>query len=232
MSHPSLLVLCPTRGRPHEAKEAYDAFVATKELPGTRIIFAIDDDDPLAVEYDHDTPTLLQRSPGNMVHALNMAAAWAIEHLEPDYLGFIGDDHRFRTKGWDRYMLEALEAKGGGLAYGNDLFWAKGEIPTQIFMSASIVGALGWMGLPTCTHLYIDNAWRKIGEELQCLYYMPDIVIEHMHPAAGKGGWDEGHLRVNTEAMYSHDREAFEHWVATSAEGDIARARATYGSLT
>jgi hypothetical protein len=158
-------------------------------------------------------PQLEQAAPGNMVTALNAGADWAIRHTDPDYLGFIGDDHRFRTAGWDDRIIAQLNDQGGGFAYGNDLFWPGGEIPTQIFLSSEIVAALGWMGLPECHHLYIDNVWGTLGREIGKLAYLPDVVIEHMHPAGGKAVWDEGHLRVNTDAMFSHDRDAFEAWV-------------------
>lgn len=227
---PELLVICPTRGRPEAAREAYAALDATRVRDGTHILFPVDSDDPRLGDYFAERyPVLRQEQPGNMVNALNAAAKWALDELEPKYLGFIGDDHRFRTKGWDDYLLSVLEERGGGFAYGNDLFWPKGEIPTQIFMSASIVRKLGWMGLPDCHHLYIDNAWRMLGEATKSLYYLPDVIIEHMHPAGGKAAWDEGHRRVNSDTMYSHDRAAFDTWVEGSMTEDIDLVRSALG---
>lgn len=226
-----LLVLCPTRGRPSAAREAQAAFRSTAATGSTELLFVVDNDDPALDEYLSSDITAIHQDPaGNMVGALNLAARWAIENLDPKIVGFVGDDHRFRTAGWDQAFTDVLVAKGGGMVYANDLFWPKGEIPTQIFMSSEIIKALGWMGLPTCTHLYIDNVWRHIGETLGKLFYMPDIVIEHMHPAGGKAEWDEGHRRVNSEAMYAHDRAAFEAWLASDAIEDIERVRSALGA--
>ena len=225
-----LLILCPTRARPQAAREAHRSFVKTAVRDGTEILFVVDDDDAERAGYmDGDYPHLVQQAPGNMVAALNEAALWAIDHLAPEWIGFIGDDHRFRTPGWDRAFADLLVARGGGFVYGNDLFWPNGEIPTQIVMSASIVKALGWMGLPGCTHLFIDNAWRHLGEATQSLFYMPDVVIEHMHPAGGKAPWDEGHRRVNTPEMYGHDGQVFEKWLSSSAPEDVQRVRSALG---
>jgi len=225
-----LLVLCPTRGRPDAARETNESFEATRTRPGTHILFPVDSDDPMLGDYFAESyPVLRQEAPGNMNRALNEAALWSIAELKPKYLGFIGDDHRFRTKGWDDHFVQLLDARGGGFVYGNDLFWPKGEIPTQIFISASIVEALGWMGLPGAKHLYLDNTWRSLGEATDSLYYMPDVIIEHMHPAGGKAEWDEGHLRVNTEAMYSHDRSVYESWLDGSMSEDIQRVRSALG---
>lgn len=227
-----MVILCPTRGRPAAAREALASFMQTRQLDSTQLVFALDDDDPalpsyLAIEED-GYQTIQQPAPGDMVKALNSAAEWALG-LDPDYLGFIGDDHRFRTPGWDLNFRSLLTDRGGGMVYGNDLNRVDGDIPTQIVMSAEIVRALGWFGLPTCTHLYIDNAWRVVGEALEAIFYMPDIVIEHLHPAYGKAAWDEGHRRVNTSAMYDHDAAAFSEWIATTATDDVLRVKEAMG---
>jgi glycosyltransferase involved in cell wall biosynthesis len=225
-----LVILCPSRGRPAAAREAYESFLSTKARDASEIMFVVDDDDPSRVEYEGERFLhLTQSRPGNMVAALNDAALWAIERWSPRYLGFIGDDHRFRTPGWDQFFVDLLEERGGGMVYGNDLNRVDGDIPTQIVMSTEIVSTLGWMGLPTCKHLYIDNAWRVIGDEAGMLFYMPDVVIEHLHPAFGKAEWDEGHQRVNARSMYDHDAEAFAAWVSGSAHDDVERVKKALG---
>jgi hypothetical protein len=225
-----LIILCPTRGRPEAAREAFESFRATSQLDGAEIMFVVDDDDPKLAEYDAQPFLhLTLPAPGNMVKALNEAAQWALTNLNPSFIGFIGDDHRFRTPGWDVDFAGVLIERGGGMVYANDLARLDGDIPTQIVMSSAIVRALGWMGLPTCTHLYIDNAWRVIGDELKMLFYMPDVVIEHLHPAFGKAEWDEGHKRVNTSAMYNHDAEAFAEWIRTTAPADVLRVKEAMG---
>lgn len=147
-----------------------------------------------------------------MVNALNAAALDAIREWPRErVLGFVGDDHRFRTPGWDVRFLETLLDRPG-FVYGNDLFWPQGEIPTQIFMSAPIVRALGWMGLPQCKHLYIDNAWMELGQATGSIRYYSDVIVEHMHPAANKSAWDDQYRLVNSEEMYNHDAAAFTAW--------------------
>lgn len=190
---------------------------ATRRNPHTRLVFVLDHDDETMPEYirPRDGRELIIRRPthdGGMVNALNAAALDALrEWPQERALGFVGDDHRFRTPGWDTAFLETLNDRPG-FVYGNDLFWPNGEIPTQIFMSAEIVKKLGWMGLPTCSHLYIDNAWRELGEATGSIRYYADVVVEHMHPAGGKGEWDDQYRKVNSEAMYNHDAAAFTAW--------------------
>lgn len=222
----SLLVLCPSRGRPEKALECFDTFRRTVDRQTSSIIFVIDEDDPELDRYWANVPVHTVKPSGRrgMTGPVNTAISkyWNAY----DTIGFVGDDHRFRTDGWDRIFIEHLKSVGGGLAYGNDLAWPNGEIPTQIFGSSGIWKALGWMCLPTADHLYLDNAWRVVGDGLQKLFYFPDVVIEHVHPAFGKAEWDEGYKAVNSSEMYSHDRAAFETWLSSGqAVEDVERVR-------
>lgn len=220
----SLLVLCPSRGRPWGALEAYQSFVATKELDDSRFLAIVDSDDDKLASYRHlDIPLSVISPQGNMVADLNYVALFAAENN--DIVGFIGDDHRFRTPGWDAAFSRTLTEAGGGFAYGNDLFWPHGELPTQIFMSSEVIRVLGYMAIPTCKHLYVDNGWKVVGEAIDRLFYFPRFIIEHRHPAAGKADWDERYLLVNSEERYADDRQAFETWLASKAPEDILRVK-------
>lgn len=220
----SLLMLCPSRTRPWAAHEAFLSFKDTRELRDAAFLAVVDNDDPNLKSYQHlEVPIEFEEPRGGMVAQLNAVAMRYAEVF--DYIGFMGDDHRLRTPGWDVAFTNALEANGGGLAYGNDLFWPKGEIPTQIVMSTSIIRALGWMALPSCQHLYVDNVWRDLGDGADALFYFPRYIIEHLHPAAGKASWDEQYLRLNSDERYAADRKAYEVWVETQAAEDIARVR-------
>jgi len=219
----SLVVICPSRGRPDKAKEAFEAFERTKWNDDTDMVFVVDEDDETRFQYD--VPLLTPRSEGGtgMGAALNSAAAELQDGY--DYLGFTGDDHRFRTAGWDANITATLSREGGGIAYGNDLMQSM-NLPTQVFMNSSIVRALGWMCLPGAKHLYLDDTWKTLGEGLDRLYYFPEIIIEHLHPAAGKAEWDDNYKRVNDQAIYDHDRNIFMDWRETAYVSDIAKARA------
>lgn len=228
-----LVVLCPSRGRPGAALEVQKVFDETKTLPSTELIFVVDEDDPTLPQYESDSMHLLmvRRSEGgNMVKALNVAAMAVLGDdagFDPRALGFIGDDHRFRTKGWDEKMLAELARIRGGWVFANDM-GQQWRIPTQVIVSADIVRTLGWMSPPVLTHLYVDQAWLLLGNALgyEKISYLPSVVIEHMHPAYGKATWDEGHVRVNSAEMYSKDRLAYEEWVQTSFLDDLAKLRA------
>jgi hypothetical protein len=229
-----ITVLCPTRGNPTALREAYFSFRDTAMERSSRFVAVVDESDPLLGDYVticEDTVDLrIDLVPrdvsGSMNAALNYAAMRWVDRCW--VLGFIGDDHRFRTKGWDRTINTVMAETGGGFVYGNDLF--QGEaLPTEVFISSKIVSALGWFGLPGAKHLYLDNTWKLLGDRADCLYYLPDVVIEHMHPAAGKGDWDANHVRVNAPEIYSHDSHVYDQWMRSDMDAAEATVRKALG---
>jgi hypothetical protein len=224
-----LVVIVPSRGRPQAAAELIEAFRQTRTTAHLR--FAVDEDDPAREEYAQVIPPPFGvidtgGKPSTMVRALNAVAVdLAVGEDSPFAIGFMGDDHRPRTSGWDRRYVEALRELGTGIVYGNDLLQGE-RIPTQVAMTADIVRALGHMAPPALTHLYVDNYWRDLGEAAGCLRYLPDVVVEHMHPVAGKADWDEGHKRVNAHAMYQRDAEAYGRYVTEHFAADLAKVQA------
>ena len=101
--------------------------------------------------------------------------------------------------------LDELET---GLVYGNDLLQGE-HLATAVGMTGNIVKALGGMTPPNMINLYLDNFWMKLGNDLGALRYLPNVVIEHLHPIAGKAEWDEGYRAVNAEDVYSADEVEF-----------------------
>lgn len=232
-----LTVIVPSRGRPEQARALIDAFRNTCTAD-TLLLFAVNESDPRSAEYDSpDGVNVIHCPSTNMVQALNAAAtnvcipeSWApvpASFPPPFAVGFMGDDHCPRTYGWDAKYLEALRDLGTGLVYGDDLLQRQ-NLPTQVAMTADIVRALGWMAPPGLTHLYVDNFWRDLGTAAGCLRYLPDVVVEHRHPFAGKGVMDAGYERVNNPDMYGRDARAYEGFIGA---GELHAAVAAVKTL-
>lgn len=222
-----LVVIVPSRGRPHAVAEMAKAFKQTCTA-NTQLVFAVDTDDPEGQAYfdaASQTARVLMAPNQSMVDALNFAATTVHTYAEPDpaALAFMGDDHRPRTVGWDRAYLDALAAKPG-IVYGNDLIQGE-QLPTQCAMSTEVVRALSHMAPPVLTHLYVDNYWRDLGRAAGCLTYLPDVIVEHVHPASGKAAMDDGYRRVNAPEMYQRDRAAYETYMTEHGGRDVAAVR-------
>lgn len=215
----SLTVIVPSKGRPLNAARLIEAVDQTAGDELQDLVIAIDRDEPLEAEYraavprDGDTTAWawvrvrkLRAEPQRMGPVLNVAASTWVECS--DYVGFMGDDHLPRTPGWDLELVTALNGRPG-VAYGNDLHQGE-RLPTACVISSDIVRALGYMCPPAQMHLYLDDFWRRLGLLVGNLAYASDVVIEHLHPNAGKARWDEGYAATNNADQYNADRVAYE----------------------
>jgi hypothetical protein len=210
-----LLVIVPTRGRPQNAARLQRAFDDTDSLNAT-LLFVVDHDDP-------ELPAYWTAAGDGRIRHLTVQFADIYDHL-----GFMGDDHLPRTAGWDAHVLGALDASEPRVVYGNDLLQGA-RLPTAAFMPSRLVCALGYMAPPVLRHLYVDNFWLELGQNLGTLRYLPDVVIEHLHPAAGKAAMDERYEAVNAAEVDTADRLAWLHFRRTGLPETLRRVRAEYG---
>lgn len=213
----ALTVIVPTKGRPGNAARLVSAFADTIVDDDTHLILAIDHNEELRAEYYTAIPlypwvTLhtVEVKPQRMGPVLNEIAVHQAELA--DCIGFMGDDHLPRTEGWDVLLAKALDGHPG-VAYGNDL--VKGEaLPTACVISAKIIRKLGFMCPPRQEHLYLDDYWKMLGKATGNLVYLPDVIIEHLHPTVGKAPWDAGYHQANDPQQYAWDHTAYQEFLA------------------
>lgn len=224
-------IIVPSRGRPERLRELLDAIEANSTSE-TIVYVATDYDDPALEAYvdmikDHDAAVYHVSGPRKSLSQwTNILAGRAIAGCE--YVASLGDDHRPRTHGWDEQLIKAIEKLDGpGFAYGNDLLQGA-WLPTAWVVSSVVVDALGWMMLPTCEHMYVDNVIKTLGEATGRLIYQPSVVIEHEHPSAGKAKWDESYAETNRAPQYERDHDAFQAWRA----GQMFKDAATLSAMT
>lgn len=215
-----LLVIVPSRGRPQNIERLLQAWEDTGAEAELEI--AIDDDDPTLDAY---LKLRVNKTIGprlGMIGSLNEQATRVAPCF--DAVGFLGDDHTPRTHGWDKTICAELAAMGTGIVYGNDLF-QRAMLPTAVFMTSDIVQALGYMAPPFLQHMHADNFWLDCGREINRISYLDAVVIEHMHPQAGKAPMDDGYGHV--WPMMQADADAY---AAYKADGrfaaDVAKLRA------
>lgn len=223
-----LLVIVPTRGRPENVLRLEQARMETMATR-SHFLYVVDEDDPEVGRYLHigvDDLAIVHRR--RLGPTLNMISADRAPGF--DYVGFMGDDHLPRTPEWDRMIVNALDWGGPRIVYGNDLLQGA-NLPTAVFMPSRVVKALGFMCPPDQVHLYLDNFWLELGKAVDCLTYLPGVVIEHLHPAAGKAEWDHRYQEVNSGEVDRADHQA---WVEFQTDGRfrdaVERVRKEYGS--
>ncbi len=230
-----LVVITPTRSRPVRFDALCEAVRFTTNSR-VEVIGLVDDDDPVRAAYKG----LRWGAQIGERRSLSGWTNWAARQLlddpgsildqaePPRYLASFGDDHLPRTMGWDVKLIDAIEQLDGpGIAYGNDLYQGE-RLPTAWVVSAEVVRALGWMMLPSCEHMYVDTAVLELGRAAGRIAYRADVVIEHVHPLAGKTGWDDSYRATNAATRFAADRAAFEAWLADGLADDVQTVKATH----
>lgn len=216
-----LLVVVPSRGRPHSIARLKAAMDATCRA-GTDLLVGLDADDPTAGDYPDGIAYTTEPDLRGAVAWFNcLSTGVAATHRA---VGALGDDFVPGTTGWDVRVMEALEATP--FAYGNERFpgRAPGESCCHIFCRSGIVAALGYLGPPSLHHMYVDNVWADWGAATG-ITYLDDVVIEHLHPAAGKAVPDETY--ASSSAYLAADQHAYECYLTARSglQADIAKLR-------
>ena len=210
-------IIVPSRHRPHNIKELQQSLIDTETM--SRLFVVVDEDDENIRDYydleNNFTEVLtFERGRKGMADPLNNAARQLVTDERWEYFIFVGDDHRPRTLQWDKVWRTNLDDLVTGLVYGDDLFQRE-QLPTAIGMTRSIVEELNGMIPEGFAHLYLDNFWLRLGQDLNAIRYLPETVIEHLHPVTGKSEWDDSYLETNSSESYSADLQAFRIYIAS-----------------
>ena len=200
-----MIVLCPSYLRPQQAGQVYQSFRDTVRLD-TELLFVIGIKDSEA--YDGHGLPIMCYPEWPMVRRTNRAA----EVMAPryDYIGWIADDNRFETNGWDASVVKALEERPG-VVYGNDIV-SPGSKPSHVFMDARIVKALGWFLHPGLRSTFFDDVWEQIGRGLT-LKYLPDVTVRHLY------------VEKDNSADFASDMAVYQQWLRHDLDTDLARIR-------
>ncbi len=217
-----LLIIVPSRGRPQNIARLLDAVHALSRVR-THLHVAVDKDDPELPRYEavmkhagHDEDVLETGSRKGLTAWTNdIAVRRAGEYR---FLASFGDDHLPRTRGFDKALTRAIEDMGGtGFSYPHD--GIREDVPEAIVMSSDIVRALGWMANPALEHFWIDNTWADLGRGAGCIRLLRVVVVEHLHPDAGKASGDGTYAESNKKIPA--DRDAYFTWRAERMAGDV-----------
>lgn len=187
-----VLIICPTYNRPKQYTEMAESFYNTQTCS--------------------DMITLTAK--GSITKLINR-----VNYSGYKYIGVTNDDVIYHTEGWDEKLIESIERKGKGIAFGNDGTNNR-DLPAISIMSASIPKMLGWIQYPRLTHLCGDMVYQYIGKKLNCLHYNPYVHIEHRHYLFGKGK-KEDYAKTNSKEMYNKDNATFQKWIRTESDHDI-----------
>lgn len=212
-----ILLILPTRGRPWAALEAIASVMKTAEEPrGVMIAVGCDEDDheKLFISMGGSenvriqTFQVIRRTFAQWVQWLSLSLAVNnLYGLNPSWIGWLGDDVRFRRNGWDTILRTHKEL----VVYGDDLYLNK---PSHPFISTVIPKALGFLIPSELRHFCADGFIWALAGELKEIVHDRRIVTEHLHPDAGKAEMDQTY------------RESKQYWVSDlKAFNEVIRPR-------
>lgn len=217
-----MAIIVPSRGRPDNIKALIESM--RKTITVDELWVVCDTDDPELPGYEAlgiENLLIFDRTQKGMARPLNLAVRYILKNHTIEHFAFLGDDHRPRTIYWDQDFRNVLD-QGIGIVYGNDLFQEE-NLPTAVGMHGTIVRELNGMVPEGLLHLYLDNFWKQIGQDIGAFTYLPETIIEHMHPLAGKAEVDQGYIDVNAPEIYDADKIIFDQYIDSDEYRDLVR---------
>ncbi|MFA6198657.1 MAG: glycosyltransferase [Patescibacteria group bacterium] len=190
----------------------------TKRGPASRLVAYVDEANPMIAQYKAIIPpkgASIEFGPyKTMVQVVNYFSCEKYRDFE--YYHEINDDHVCRTEGWDIKMMEAIDRKNMGVAvcYGNTQ-----NMPTSTMHGAILVHALGYFFPPDYKHSWVDCWLTSIGFKTNIMTHLPEVNIEHMHPAFGKAVKDDTYRAV--EEDYKKGELIFTKWYNSQCAADV-----------
>ena len=217
-----LLVMVPTRGRRAQCERLLESFTGTATCADLAFILDPDDQDTYeGMDWGPAAAGVLEPR-AYLTGKLNKTA----EAMAGLYkvLMWTGDDHVFRTPGWDRIMLDTLAGMGGsGWVYPDDK--RRNDVPEIWMCSSDVVTELGWFANPALAHYYIDNSVAEIGKRSGLIRYCPQAVIEHLHYSVSPDTEHDAVYRETETAFGAADHQAYLQWRAEVLPYEVARVR-------
>jgi hypothetical protein len=189
-------LLLPTRKRPELARRFLNSVQATAKYPDdVEIILYVDDDDTASHDLDCTGVRLVRIiGPRLTMGGYNTAC---LVRARGDIIALVNDDVVIRTAGWDEALrhLDASIPDKIYLAYGDDRF--KGQrLSTFPILSRRACEVLQTPYHEAYRGAFIDYHLMDIFKRLaqsgyQRIFYLPEVVFEHLHYRAGKAEIDE-----------------------------------------
>jgi hypothetical protein len=138
-----------------------------------------------------------------------------------DYMLWVADDVHVYTYDWDKKLIDAIKGVPMGISYPEDSIQGENLPSNGTCFDTKIVRALGYLAPPELLHLYIDNFWKLLGENLKTLRYCPDIKLTHNHAVVDGTLIDKQYQDLNSPSSYLRDKNAFDLYVKNRFSSDL-----------
>lgn len=218
----SLLVICPSHVRPTEAT-AVDASFRKTKTTDAELQFLVWENDAFISKYPENTVGCPEQAMTDRCNGYLDAI------LDYQYVGWVADDNRFETAGWDERVIAALQ--GNPIVFCNDRV-SPGSKPSHVFMDTRIVKALGWIHHPGLIGTFGDDVWANLGVGPIDVSRPLFGDVQHGERSGGLGITYLGDVQVphyyverDNSVSFRKDIEVYQKWLRHDAEDDIAKCK-------
>ena len=194
-------IIAPTRKRPDNVKRLIDSATLTAEnQQNIEFCFYVDNDDSLNVSDDrvrvYRGDRIILSEMWNKAYTLSSG----------DICMHGGDDIVFRTKGWDKMVIDAFNEVRDKilLVHGDDGHFGD-SFGTHCFLHRNWVNTVGYFIPPYFSSDYNDTWLNEVENAIGRRKYL-QFITEHMHWTFNKGPLDETHK----ERIERHKRDHVE----------------------
>ena len=215
------ILICPTRGRDDLHRMLAASWLPTRQF--SRLVFVVPEEQ--RAMYSTVAGCEYLYHPANGIRGMTEPLNWAAMQLvdQADALMALGHDTIIRTADWEARVDSHISTKA--VIYPDDGIQHE-RLPTVAWLDARVVKALGYMAPPSIRHLYIDNFWHALGNNLESIKYLPDVLFDHIHPCVGKRAWDETTGALNTREAYLAGKDQFLAYMCSRFFRDLDKAKA------
>jgi len=217
-------VLCPTRMRHNRFLEMLESY--EKHSVDSNIYFAFELLDKENI-YKY-METVKKKYPDNYWLVGNIGFANKVNILceefpEHDAYMVLNDDQIIHTPNWDKILMDKLDELKKEHGHSIWIFsWRDGindDKLTPSFATQDFIKVLGgYYPHRYMKHLYTDNMYHWIGEELEkrtgqkIIVHLPEIFIEHLHFCKDQKWMDDNYKQSNNIGAYKRDAQLFDFW--------------------
>lgn len=213
-----LFIQFPTRARPGQALYHLRHYVEMLSDPGnTMIHIAMDRDDETMNNKD------VKEKLYDLLQSKNLAGGYCsfennkckldavnrnLNCFDFDIAIVGSDDLLPVVEGYDqiikKHMVEAFPDLDGVLMLHDGTF---DNLCTTPCIGRKWFDRFGWINNPIYKSLFADNDLTETATRLNKLHKVNDIILQHNHPAHGRGNWDE--LYKHNQSYWDEDQQIF-----------------------
>lgn len=193
-------ILIPTRKRPHFLERLFKSVQDTADnINDIEVCLYIDNDDTETMVELPRLGTMLNlktRIGERIILAEMWNKCYKIADPSSQIFQHSNDDITFNTKGWDTLITKAFEkypdriafvgGRDGHDPHNNDLF-------THGFLSKQWIETIGYVTPPYFSSDFCDVWLTDVAKMINRFHYIPELYMEHFHPAFGKAPEDSVH---------------------------------------